>query len=79
MGENTLKNLEIENLVYLIRGDKVMLDAALATIYGVETKRLNEQVKRNMEWYSADFMFQLTKEEWESLKSQNAATKEKEG
>jgi hypothetical protein len=47
-----------------------MIDSELADMYGVETKRLNEQVKRNLERFPADFMFQLTQEEWENLKSQ---------
>lgn len=62
--------IAIENLVYFIRGDKVMLDADLAKIYGVETKRLNEQVKRNINRFPKDFMFQLTEQEWESLRHQ---------
>jgi len=53
----------IENKILLIRGKKVMLDRDLAELYGVETKRLNEQVKRNQERFPDDFMFQLTKEE----------------
>ena len=58
--------------IYLIRAQKVMLDEDLATMYGVETGRLNEQVKRNIERFPKDFMFQLTKQEYEILKSQNA-------
>ena len=57
----------IENKIYLIRGQKVMLDWDLAELYGVETKRLNEQVKRNIERFPRDFMFQLSKEEAEVL------------
>ena len=53
----------IESRIFLIRGHKVMIDADLANIYGVTTKRLNEQVKRNRERFPEDFMFQLTKEE----------------
>src|SRR3989338_7912570 len=53
----------IESKILLIRGQKVMLDADLAELYGVETKRLNEQVRRNAERFPADFMFQLTAEE----------------
>ena len=56
--------------IYLIRGHKVMLDNDLSELYGVETKRLNEQVKRNINRFPNDFMFQLTKEEFENLKSQ---------
>jgi hypothetical protein len=53
----------IEKRILVIRGHKVMLDRDLATLYGVSTKRLNEQVKRNKRRFPADFMFQLTKEE----------------
>ena len=62
---------DIHNLVYIVRGKKVMLDD-LGKIYGVTTSRLNEQVKRNLLRFPADFMFQLTKEEWDDLTSQNA-------
>jgi hypothetical protein len=64
----------IEDKIYLIRGQKVMLDQDLARLYGVPTKRLNEQVRRNMGRFPQDFMFQLTKEEGESLRSQNATS-----
>ena len=56
--------------IYLIRGQKVMLDSDLAGFYGVEVKRVNEQVKRNMERFPENFMFQLTKDEADSLRSQ---------
>ena len=68
---------EIEKIQYRIheiRGQKVMLDFDLATLYGVQTKRLNEQVKRNIERFPEDFMFQLTKGEWVILQSQIATT-----
>ena len=58
--------------IYLIRGEKVMLDSDLAQLYGVETRRLNEQVKRNIERFPEDFMFQLTTLEFKNLKSQFA-------
>lgn len=61
-------------LILKIRNQKVMLDSDLAEMYGVETKRLNEQVKRNAARFPADFMFQLNEEEWESLKSQFATS-----
>lgn len=61
-------------LILKIRNQKVMLDSDLAEMYGVETKRLNEQVKRNASRFPADFMFQLNEEEWESLKSQIATS-----
>ncbi|UKT63198.1 ORF6N domain-containing protein [Pedobacter mucosus] len=63
------------NKIYEIRGFKVMLDSDLAELYGVETKRLNEQIKRNIERFPEDFMFQLTEIEWQSLRSQIATSK----
>ena len=65
----------IEKSILLIRGRKVMLDADLADIYGVTTKRLNEQVKRNIDRFPEDFMFQLAEEEFGLLRSQIATTK----
>jgi len=64
----------IMDKIYLIRGQKVMLDSDLADLYEVETRRLNEQVKRNIDRFPEDFMFQLTKEEFENLKSQIATS-----
>ena len=61
---------QIESQIFLIRGQKVMLDADLAELYGVETKRFNEQVRRNSERFPEDFMFQLTAEEYANLRSQ---------
>jgi hypothetical protein len=60
----------IERRIYLVRGEKVMLDADLAELYGVETKVLNQAVRRNRDRFPEDFMFRLTKEESESLRSQ---------
>ena len=60
--------------IMLVRGKKVILDSDLAELYGVETKRLNEQVRRNADKFPEDFMFQLTKEELDNLKSQNATS-----
>ena len=60
--------------IYTVRGQKVMLDRDLAVLYGYETKRMNEQVKRNQERFPASFMFQLTSEEVEGLRSQIATT-----
>ena len=60
--------IEIEKKIYVIRGVKVMLDADLAELYGVDTKRLNEQVRRNSERFPLDFMFQLENHEVRSLK-----------
>lgn len=67
----------IEPLIKVVRGQQVMLDKDLAMLYGVETKRLNEQVKRNIKRFPEDFMFQLTKEE--CLRSQFATLNEKQG
>jgi len=61
---------DIRNLIYMIRGQKVMLDSDLARLYGVETRVLNQAVKRNIERFPEDFMFQLNKDEEENLKSQ---------
>jgi len=68
----------IEEKIFLIRGQKVMLDRDLAELYGVEVKRLNEQVKRNIKRFPEDFMFQLTDEENLSLRSQFATLNEPE-
>ena len=65
----------IERKIYLIRGHKVMLDGDLAELYGVATKRLNEQVRRNLRRFPSDFMFQLSSKEAESLRSQIATSK----
>jgi len=62
----------IEGAILEIRGKKVMLDADLAALYGVPTKRVNEQVRRNVARFPADFMFQLTSEEYATLRSQIA-------
>ncbi len=64
----------IASKIYLIRGIKVMLDRDLAELYCVETKRLKEQVKRNLERFPEDFMFELSKEESKNLRSQFATS-----
>jgi len=66
---------EIEHAILLIRGQKVMLDRDLARLYDVETKALNRAVKRNFDRFPADFMFQLTVEEHESLRFQSGTLK----
>jgi hypothetical protein len=66
---------QIQNMIYVIRGQKVMLDSDLAQLYGVETRRLNEQVRRNLDRFPGDFMFQLSSQEYELLKSQIATSK----
>ncbi|HOW17159.1 MAG TPA: ORF6N domain-containing protein, partial [bacterium] len=64
---------ELQHKIYMIRGVQVMLDSDLAALYGVGVKRLNEQVKRNIERFPVEFMFQLTIEEYEALRSSIAA------
>lgn len=66
---------QVEQNILLIRGHRVMLDADLAKLYGVTTKRLNEQVQRNKKRFPSDFMFQLTLEDVERLRSQFATLK----
>ena len=73
------KIVRIQNLIYEIRGVKVMLDSDLAKLYGVETFNLNKAVKRNLQRFPADFMFQLTKEEYHSLIFQNGISKSGRG
>ena len=71
--------IQIKNLIYEIRGIKVMLDSDLAKLYGVETFNLNKAVKRNIGRFPKDFMFQLTKDEYESLIFQNGISKSQRG
>jgi len=66
----TNKPALIQNLIYEIRGQKVMLDSDLAVLYGVETKVMNQAVKRNKDRFPPEFMFQLTQLEYDNLKSQ---------
>jgi len=68
--KSTLPVERIEQLILLIRGQKVMLDTDLAELYGVPTKALNQAVKRNKDRFPDDFMFQLTMSEFRNLKSQ---------
>jgi len=65
----------IQNRIYEIRGQRVMLDFDLAVLYGTETKRLKEAVRRNIARFPDDFMFELTNEEYDSLRSQIASLK----
>ena len=77
MAENT-ELMTVDNIcnrVYVIRGQQVMLDYDLAEIYGYEVKRMNEQVKRNITRFPEDFMFQLTKDEIDFVKSQIATSR----
>jgi hypothetical protein len=75
----SLKLEQIQDIIYVIRGQRAMLDSDLADLYGVDTKRLNEQVKRNLDRFPGDFMFQLTEEEHEVLRSQFATSKKGRG
>jgi ORF6N domain len=70
---------EIEQAIHVIRGQRVMLDSDLAALYGVLTKRLNEQVARNRERFPEDFAYQLTAQELTDLMSQNATSRVSHG
>jgi len=70
----TRKIDNVESAIYLIRGQRVMLDSDLAAIYGVTTRRLNEQLRRNRSRFPDDFAFQLTAEEFKNMKSQIATS-----
>jgi hypothetical protein len=69
----------IEGRILLMRGEKVMLDSDLAKLYGVPTRRLNEQVRRNRDRFPDDFMFQLTSQEAAALRSQDVTSKQGRG
>jgi len=69
------KNELISGMIYEIRGQKVMLDRDLANLYDVELRALNQSVKRNIERFPSDFMFKLTQNEWDFLRSQNVIAK----
>src|SRR6266516_3729011 len=71
---NKLTTDQLGRFIYEIRGERVMLDSDLALLYGVPTKRLNEQYRRNRKRFPEDFAFQLTTEEAESLRSQIATS-----
>lgn len=79
--ENFMKSIVkgLECKIYLIRGHRVMLDSDLAELYSVTTKRLNEQIRRNAERFPKDFMFQLTTDEFETLRSHFATLKRGRG
>ncbi len=74
-----MQSMTIEPLIRLIRGQQVILDFDLASLYGIETKRLKEQVNRNESRFPVDFMFKLTQEEFNSLRSQNATSNKRGG
>ncbi|MCL4547368.1 MAG: ORF6N domain-containing protein [Bacteroidetes bacterium] len=69
----------VEGMIFSLRGEKVILDSDLASIYGVTTARLNQQVKRNAERFPSDFIFRLTKKEFESLMLQFATSNSSRG
>ena len=69
-----MDSIRVERSIRITRGDKVILDEDLAELYGVEVKRLNEQVRRNLNRFPVDFMFQMTKQEFKDLKSQFATS-----
>ena len=73
------KIAQLQKLIYEIREQKVMLDSDLATLYGVELKVMNQAVKRNIRRFPSDFMFQLSQDEWDGLKSQIVTSKSNRG
>ena len=73
------KLAQIQNIIYDIRGQKVMIDSDLAALYGVELKVMNQAVKRNIGRFPLDFMFQLSNDEWDSLRSQIVTSKSSRG
>ena len=76
--ENEITAILVESKIFMIRGKQVMIDRDLAELYGVETKRITEAVKRNIERFPEEFRFQLTAEEYVFLRSQIATLKEDE-
>lgn len=71
--------IKIETLILVLRGERVILDSDLAAIYGVSTRRLNEQIRRNIDRFPEDFAYQLTREELANLMSQFATSSSKHG
>jgi hypothetical protein len=67
---NKLTSDQLDRLIYEVRGERLMLDSDLASIYGVETKALNRAVKRNRDRFPKDFVFQLSEDEWKNLRYQ---------
>ena len=72
MKANTNREQELVGRIHVINNQKVLLDFDLALLYEIPTKRINEQMKRNVDRFSADLMFQLTKKQWNDLRSQIA-------
>ena len=79
MSNNLPAKMTPEELIMRVRGQSVILDADLAMLYGVETRQLNQQMKRNQERFPKSFAFQLTQSEWERLRSQNVISKGRGG
>lgn len=77
--DDIIQQEQIENLIYTVRGVQVILDRDLARLYQVDISQMNRQVKRNIERFPEDFMFQLSKEEWDRLKCQNGISNTKGG
>jgi len=73
---DTIDLVRVERSIRFIRGDKVILDKDLAILYGIETKKLIQAVKRNLDRFPADFMFQLTNQEFKNLRSQIVTSSE---
>lgn len=73
--KTAIPTTQIESLIRIIRGEKVILDSDLASLYEVETKILTQTVRRNMSRFPADFMFQLTREEFDHLRSQSVSSR----
>jgi hypothetical protein len=76
---NSLNIESVEKMIYLIRGQKVMLDSDLAELYEIDTRQLNRQVRRNLNRFPSDFMFELSSEEYQSLMCQNGTSKKGRG
>jgi flagellar capping protein FliD len=74
METTLLSELEISHRICWLRGQKVLLDFDIASLYGIETKQLKRQVKRNLSRFPADFMFEFTPEEWENLRCQSGTS-----
>ena len=75
----SIENENIRGMIHIIRGQQVIIDSDLARLYGVETKRLNERVKRNLDRFPEDFCFQITETELDNLRSQSATSSVKFG
>ena len=72
--DNTVTNRNYQTLIFMFRDMKVMLDSDLALLYGIPTKALKQQVRRNIKRFPADFMFELSKAEFENLRSQSVTS-----